>query len=76
MPHNDKLSQRRLLLFDQQFSRRFRSMAAIDSGDTQKVAAMPPEQVAGMARNGWPTSVGITGRHGPDYASEQGEKEK
>ncbi len=68
MPHNDKISQRRLLWFDQRSSHRFRSMPATDSGDTQKVAGMPPEQVAGMARNGWPTSVGITGRHGPDYA--------
>jgi len=29
---------------------------------------MPPEQVVGMARNGWTASIGITGRHGPDYA--------
>jgi len=32
------------------------------------VDAMPPEQVVGMARNGWTASIGITGRHGPDYA--------
>ena len=30
--------------------------------------AMPPEQVVGMARNGWTASIGIAGRHGPDYA--------
>jgi hypothetical protein len=30
--------------------------------------AMPPEQVVGMARNGWSASIGFAGRHGPDYA--------
>jgi hypothetical protein len=30
--------------------------------------AMPLEQVVGMARNGWSASIGIAGRHGPDYA--------
>jgi hypothetical protein len=29
---------------------------------------MPLERVVGMARNGWTASVGIAGRHGPDYA--------
>jgi hypothetical protein len=33
-----------------------------------KVGDMPPKQVVGMARNGWTTSIGIAGRHGPDYA--------
>jgi D-amino peptidase len=27
-----------------------------------------PEQVVGMARNGWTASIGIDGRHGPDCA--------
>jgi len=27
------------------------------------------EHVVGMARNGWTASIGIAGRHGPDYAS-------
>ena len=26
------------------------------------------EHVVGMARNGWTASIGIAGRHGPDYA--------
>lgn len=29
---------------------------------------MLPEQVVGMARNGWTASIGIAGRHDPDYA--------
>jgi hypothetical protein len=29
---------------------------------------MLPEPVVGMARNGWTASIGIHGRHGPDYA--------
>jgi AcrR family transcriptional regulator len=28
------------------------------------------EQVVGIARNGWTASIGIDGRHGPDYAQE------
>jgi len=27
------------------------------------------EHVVGMARNGWTASIGIAGRHGPDYAA-------
>jgi len=30
--------------------------------------AMRLEHVVGMARNGWTASIGIAGRHGPDYA--------
>jgi len=49
--------------------RPIRSMASTDSGHPQKMDGMPPEQVDGMARNGWTTSTGIAGRHGPDYAA-------
>lgn len=28
---------------------------------------LPSESVAGIARNGWPASVGISGRHGSEY---------
>jgi hypothetical protein len=28
---------------------------------------MLPEQVVGMARNAWTASIGIDGRHSPDY---------
>jgi len=31
--------------------------------------AMRLEHVVGMARNGWTASIGIAGRHGPDYAT-------
>jgi hypothetical protein len=29
---------------------------------------MPSEWVVGMTRNRWTASIGIDGRHGPDYA--------
>jgi hypothetical protein len=32
-----------------------------------KVVDMPSERVDGMFRNQWTASVGINGRHGPDY---------
>ena len=44
-------------------------MASTDSGAPEKLDAMPPEQLVGMARNGWTASIGIAGRHGPDYAA-------
>ena len=37
----------------------------------QLVDDMPSEQVADIRRNGWTACFGITGRHGPDYASGQ-----
>jgi hypothetical protein len=37
---------------------------------------MLPEQVVGMARNKWSASIGIDGRHGPDYATLQNERAK
>ncbi|MFH1184422.1 MAG: hypothetical protein V1755_05200 [Chloroflexota bacterium] len=43
-------------------------MASTDSGVPKKLDAMPLEQVVGMARNRWSASIGIAGRHGPDYA--------
>jgi hypothetical protein len=75
MPQNAKISQRRLLS-DQVCAPGFRSMPSTDSKPCrppipvfpQKVDAMPSEQVVGMARNGWSASIGIAGRHGPDYA--------
>ena len=45
-------------------------MPSTDSGLAEKVDAMPPELVVGMARNGWTASIRITGRHGPDYAAD------
>jgi hypothetical protein len=35
---------------------------------SEKLDVMLPEPVVGMARNGWTASIGIDGRHGPDYA--------
>jgi hypothetical protein len=32
------------------------------------------EQVVDMARNGWTASIGIDGRHGPDYAGPGGHR--
>jgi hypothetical protein len=29
---------------------------------------MPSERVDGMVQNWWTASIGIAGRHGPDYA--------
>jgi len=43
-------------------------MSSTDSDSLGKVVGMPSEQVVGMARNEWTASVGIDGRHGPDYA--------
>jgi hypothetical protein len=43
-------------------------MPSTDSGGPEKVDAMPLERVVGMARNEWTASIGIDGRHGPDYA--------
>jgi len=45
-------------------------MASTDSGVPEKLDAMPPEQVVGMVWNGWTASIGIAGRHGPDYAQQ------
>ena len=30
--------------------------------------SFPPRGVAGMNRNGWPESIGISGRNAPEYA--------
>ena len=43
-------------------------MPSTDSDELGKVVDMPLERVVGMARNEWTASVGIDGRHGPDYA--------
>jgi hypothetical protein len=43
-------------------------MPSTDSGVPEKVDAMLSEQVVGMARNEWTTSIGIDGRHGPEHA--------
>jgi len=43
-------------------------MPSTDSGDPEKVDAMLAEQVVGMTRNEWTASIGIDGRHDPDYA--------
>jgi hypothetical protein len=43
-------------------------MPSTDSSGPEKVDAMPSEWVVDMARNEWTASIGIDGRHGPDYA--------
>jgi len=43
-------------------------MPSTDSGGPEKVDAMPSERVVGIAQNEWTASIGIDGRHGPDYA--------
>ena len=43
-------------------------MPSTDSDELGKVVDMPLERVVGMARNEWTASIGIDGRHGPDYA--------
>ena len=43
-------------------------MPSTDSGGPKKVVGMPSERVVGLARNEWTASIGIAGRHGPDYA--------
>jgi len=43
-------------------------MSSSDSDPVGKVVGMPSEQVVGMARNEWTASIGIGGRHEPDYA--------
>jgi hypothetical protein len=43
-------------------------MPSTNSGGPEKVDAMPSERVVGMAQNEWTASIGIDGRHGPDYA--------
>ena len=66
MPQICKISQRRL--FDQFRAPGFQSMPSTDSDELGKVVGMPLEPVVGMARNEWTASIGIDGRHGPDYA--------
>ena len=46
-------------------------MSATDSDFGSKSGRHRPESVADMLRIRWPTSFGITGRHGPDYAQER-----
>ncbi len=67
MPHNDRISQRRLQCLNQACSHSG-AMASTDSEDPQKVDGMPPERVVGMDRNGWTASIGIAGRRESDYA--------
>ena len=43
-------------------------MSSTDSDTLGKVVGMPPESVVDMTRNEWTASIGIGGRHGPDYA--------
>ena len=43
-------------------------MSSTDSDELGKVVDMPLERVVGMARNEWTASIGIDGRHDPDYA--------
>ena len=43
-------------------------MSSSDSDTAGKVVGMPSEPVVDMARNEWTASIGIGGRHGPDYA--------
>ena len=43
-------------------------MSSTDSDTLGKVVGMLSEQVVDMIRNGWTASIGIGGRHGPDYA--------
>jgi hypothetical protein len=51
-------------------------MPSSDSDTAGKVVGMPSEQLVGIGRNEWTASVGIGGRHGPDYATLMGEKLK
>jgi hypothetical protein len=46
----------------------FRIKATTDSDVVEKLDAMQSEQLVDMARNRWTASIGIDGRHGPDYA--------
>ena len=43
-------------------------MSSTDSDVVEKVVGMPSEPVVDMTRNEWTASIGIGGRHGPDYA--------
>jgi hypothetical protein len=43
-------------------------MSSTDSDTLEKVVGMLSEQVVDMTRNEWTASIGIGGRHGPDYA--------
>ena len=86
MSDNYKISQRRLLLFDQRLCPRFRTMPSTDSESwpplipiTPKkwtpyvgfVGRHPSEWVDGLHRTEWTACAGIAGRHGPDYAEAQ-----
>jgi hypothetical protein len=46
----------------------FQTKATTDSGAPGKLDAMPSERVDGMLQNRWTASIGIDGRHSPDYA--------
>jgi len=80
MLHNKKISQRRVLLFDHIGDQGFRTMPSTESEPCRPpipltpslVDDIPSEQVADIRRNGWTACFGITGRHGPDYASTLG----
>jgi len=43
-------------------------MSSTDSDAVEKVVGMPSEPVVDIAWNEWTASIGIGGRHGPDYA--------
>jgi len=43
-------------------------MSSTDSGGPQKTDVMPSEYMVDMVQNEWTASIGIDGRHGPDYA--------
>jgi len=43
-------------------------MSSTDSDVVEKVVGMPSEPVVDLTRNEWTASIGIGGRHGPDYA--------
>jgi hypothetical protein len=43
-------------------------MPATDSGGPEKLDVMLSESMVAMVQNAWSTSIGIDGRHGPDYA--------
>ena len=52
----------------------FRARATTDSGIPKKLDAILSEQLVGAARNEWTASIGIDGRHDPDYAADEAER--
>jgi hypothetical protein len=77
MPQLCKVSQRRFLWsqFIHPDSGACRPLI-LNQGDHRfrrpgKTGLHAPEQLVGMLWNGWTASIGIDGRHGPDYAVEE-----